>query len=300
MPLYSLKIWQILRHRVSCFVFSCFRVSRVVLRIRWHSVIGLSVFGSGDLRYFFLRESFGPFVMFAYGWSTSPNLWSMQTHQRLLASPFFLSRVFLLSQAGSTPPPVTHHKHSRTRKNAKKKKKKRSNGNHDMTTTTNNNRTNNDSNTKHQSTVIRAFCSGLLLFRWQVYDLAASDEERVSLNVREAADKGIFLEGLIEEEVSILFCFVLFFGVLRCSRFGGIYSQTRVSIRVKRFIEEEVSFMFFVLFFVCRPQVAAHACFCVPALTVGRVGIDAPYCAGLCLSLPALKSHRIFCSKTKR
>lgn len=36
----------------------------------------------------------------------------------------------------------------------------------------------------------------------QVFDLAAPDEERVPLNVREAADKGIFLEGLSEEEVS--------------------------------------------------------------------------------------------------
>lgn len=44
-------------------------------------------------------------------------------------------------------------------------------------------------------------CSFYEIHNEHVYDLAVPEEEKVSLNIREAADKGIFLEGLSEEEV---------------------------------------------------------------------------------------------------
>ena len=45
-------------------------------------------------------------------------------------------------------------------------------------------------------------CSFYEIYNEHVYDLIVPEEERVSLNVREASGKGIFLEGLSEIEVS--------------------------------------------------------------------------------------------------
>lgn len=47
-------------------------------------------------------------------------------------------------------------------------------------------------------------CSFYEIYNEQVFDLAVPDDgEKTPLNVREAADKGVFLEGLTEEEVSV-------------------------------------------------------------------------------------------------
>lgn len=44
-------------------------------------------------------------------------------------------------------------------------------------------------------------CSFYEIYNEQVFDLAVVDDDKVPLNVREAAEKGIFLEGLSEEQV---------------------------------------------------------------------------------------------------
>ncbi|CAN0551712.1 unnamed protein product [Laminaria digitata] len=44
-------------------------------------------------------------------------------------------------------------------------------------------------------------CSFYEIYNEQVYDLTVGEGEKVALNVREATGKGIFLEGLSEEEV---------------------------------------------------------------------------------------------------
>lgn len=44
-------------------------------------------------------------------------------------------------------------------------------------------------------------CSFYEIYNEQAFDLAVLDDDKVPLNVREASDRGAFLEGLSEEEV---------------------------------------------------------------------------------------------------
>ena len=60
-------------------------------------------------------------------------------------------------------------------------------------------------------------CSFYEIYNEQVYDLTVGEGEKVALNVREATGKGIFLEGLSEEEVCVCLFVCLF--VFFCSCF---------------------------------------------------------------------------------
>ena len=46
-------------------------------------------------------------------------------------------------------------------------------------------------------------CSFYEIYNEHVYDLTVGEGEKVALNVREATGKGVFLEGLSEEEVRV-------------------------------------------------------------------------------------------------